>query len=62
MGILGELSQIAKAGHIEQLNEYLNDETNAKSESSDTLDTPRKAGAHRRTMHHDAEISFASFR
>ncbi|HBI63702.1 MAG TPA: hypothetical protein DDX51_01085 [Clostridiales bacterium] len=68
MGILGELNQMAKAGRMEQLHAYLTDEANLSRKecncipSDFSLNDPRMAGAHRRLMHHNAEISLASFR
>lgn len=68
MGILGDLSQLAKAGRLEQLNEYLSEEMDSSRENSyDMLsdlssESSRTASAHRRSTHHSKEISFASFR
>ncbi len=68
MGILSELSQVAKAGRIEQLNAYLSEEMNSTHEGSSRYlhylcsETPRTIGAQRRSQNHNMEISFASFR
>lgn len=68
MGILGELNQMAKAGQIEQFHAYLSDEINSICEDHGNIRTyiglndPRIAGAQRRLMHHNEEISIASFR
>lgn len=67
MGILGELNQIAKAGSMEKLLTYLTTQNclfykNTGSFSSIDLNDPRTAGAYRRSMHHNAEISIASYR
>lgn len=68
MGILGELNQMAKAGRIEQLHAYLNNE-NIFCDRDFTdisacigFNDARTAGAYRRLMHHNAEISIASYR
>ncbi|MDY4483271.1 MAG: hypothetical protein SPE16_04825 [Butyricicoccus porcorum] len=67
MGILGELNQMVKAGSMEQFHTYLTNESNLSRTDAGTsanidLNDSRTAGAHRRSMHHDAEISIASHR
>ncbi len=67
MGILGELNQMAKARSIEQIHTYLtNENTLSHNEfgmlTNLDLNDPRTAGAYRRSMHHNTEISIASSR
>ena len=68
MGILGELNQMVKAGQIDQVNEYLNDEltpnhdTHSHISAHIGMNNPRTAGAYRRETHHNMEMSIASSR
>ncbi|MDO4286195.1 MAG: hypothetical protein Q4C40_00555 [Eubacteriales bacterium] len=68
MGILGELNQMAKAGQVDQLQDYLNDELTPNHEPKSHIaayigiNDPRVAGAYRRSVRHNMEISIASHR
>ena len=68
MGILGELNQMVKAGQIDQVNEYLNDEfipnhdTHSHLSAYIGVNDPRVAGAYSRETHHNMEVSIASSR
>lgn len=62
MGILGQLSEMAKAGQTEQLRSYMTTELGVSADSLHDLRAydPRIAGAHKRMMNHNMEISIAS--
>lgn len=68
MGILGELNQMVKAGQVDQVNEYLNDELTPNHSIHNHIsahigmNNPRTAGAYRRELHHNMEVSIASSR
>lgn len=68
MGILGELNQMVKTGQVDQLHEYLSDEITSNHDNLGHISAyigmndPRVAGAYRRTVHHNMEISIASYR
>lgn len=68
MGILGELNQMAKAKRVDQLHMLLSDEIFSGSTGCDDIaayigiNNPRIAGVYRRQMHHNTEISIASYR
>ncbi|MCD8355262.1 MAG: hypothetical protein LUE11_01630 [Clostridia bacterium] len=68
MGILGELNLMVKTGQVDQLHEYLIDEVLSDYDNLGHISAyigmndPRVAGAYRRKVHHNTEISIASYR